>query len=352
MGLRKLGFDPGFGNVTAAEVRGKEIVTATVPSVVGIGTVSTGALNMVGVTKTRRTDIPSLVGFDGVDYLVGRGVAEHAKPIERMDFNRFTDSPELRALLYTVLHQIVNGGESQLALAVGLPVEVLQDKTLATSVEREMKGWLLGTHHFAVDGQPATCEIEAVKVDIAQPLATWFDWGMDESGTWQRGAEGLKAPTLVIDQGFNTLDVIVIENGRFSTRYTGGETLGMRRAAEIALQTLSRRYKLDMSLHEADELVQAVANRRKAEIYVHGKPIDVSSAAKQALNSLVSLVLQFVEKKVGSAARFNVLLTGGGAIALGDRLQEQYPEAEMMADPVLANARGLAKLAQRNGLFG
>ena len=292
-----------------------------------------------------------MVGFEGIDYLVGGKVAEYATPLERMDMDRFTESPELRALLYLALYRIINGGDHEVGLVVGLPVEVLQDPKQAAQVQRDMSRWLLGDHYFSVDGQPASASIKSVRLDIAQPLASWFDWGMDDKGAWVRGSNGLKAPTLIVDQGFNTLDVISVEAGRISTRYTGGETLGMRRAAESVLDVIGRRYKINMSLHEADDLVQAVVNKGTAHLYVNGNPVDVSKEVKQALATLAGQVVRFVERKVGNAARFNILLTGGGAIALGAALLKQYPSATVLDDPVLANGRGLAKLAQREGVL-
>lgn len=349
--MRKIGLDPGFGNLSVAEVRKGKVATVTVASVVGIGSTDIGALNLAGVSRARRSDVPHTVGFEGIDYLVGGRVADYATPIERMDFNRFTDSPELRALLYLALHGLINGGESEIGLVVGLPVEVLQDKAMAAQVERDMTGWLRGWHHFSVDGQPASAHVVACKVDVAQPLASWFDWGMDEAGVWVRGQAGLKAPTLIIDQGFNTLDMISVEAGRISNRYTGGDTLGMRRAAEGVQDLIRRRHGVSMSLHEADDLVRSVIGKGSAQIYVGGQPADVTKEVSQSLTTLAGQVVRFVERKAGNGNRFNILLTGGGAIALGPALQKEYPNSTILDDPVLANARGLAKLAQREGVL-
>lgn len=349
MDIYKLGLDPGFGNITAANVNGN-VATVTRPSVVGVGTMDTGALNMAGVTKSRRTDAPTVVGFDGIEYLVGRGVAEHAKPIERMDFNRFSDSPELRALIYSVVGQALPVRKAKVALAIGLPVEVLQNKTLSGAIDRDMKAWLLGNHNFSVDGDVYAIEVVGLRADIAQPLATWFNWGLDNSGKWNRPPADAKAPSLIIDLGFNTLDVIAISSGRISSRYTGGEMLGMRRASEMLLDILRRKYNVSMSLHEADDLVQAVINRRSAMIYVGGRPVNVEGEAQQAINSLSSLVLRFIDQKVDNATQFNIILTGGGVLALGQALLGEY-DATVIDNPIESNAIGLGKLAQRAGVF-
>jgi hypothetical protein len=366
-GIRAAGVDPGFGKNAAAEVvsiereeegsngqhtkvRERRLVTSFIPSVVGVGSTETGALDLAGVVQPgRRRTMPTVVAFDGIEYLVGHGVARFATPIERMDFRRFTDSPELRALLYASLYPLLNGGSHKLALAIGLPVEALADREQAAAIERDMAGWLLGEHHFAIDGTPALVEIVKAKVK-PQPLATWLDWGLNNEGLWQREKELVRAPFLIIDLGFNTLDLYGIENGEVSGRYTGGEMLGMRRAAEMVINNL-RPSKVEMSLHEADELVQRGVNGKKVWVYVNGSPLEVTAMVRQAVNSLGSEVGRFIDSKVKGGGKFRILITGGGGLALGARLLNQYPKATIVDDPVLANARGLAKLAARPGFW-
>jgi len=349
--VRKVGCDPGFGGMKVAEVLDGAMRAYVVPSVVGVGTTDEGGLSLAGVVRGRRGEVPSIVAFDGVEYLVGANVARYARPIERMDFRRFTEGPELRALLYAALWELLDGGDHLVALAIGLPVEVLQDRTEAAAIERAMAKWMVGEHVFWMDGVKAEFKVLNIRAKIAQPVATWFDWGLDLEGQWSKGRDAAKAPALVVDQGFNTLDLLVVEGGRISTRYTDGETLGMRRASEMTADNVRRRYGVELSLHEADALVQRVVQGRSAEVYVTGDLTDVTAAVRQALNALATDVLRFVERKVGTGRKFRVLLTGGGALALAPRLLQAYEHAEVMADPVLANARGLAKLATREGFL-
>jgi hypothetical protein len=350
--VRKIGLDPGFGGVKAAEVRGGQIETCVVPSVVGVGSTDSGALNLTGVMRSRRrSGRPFVVAFEGVEYLVGPGVAQYARPIERMDFARFTEGPELRALLYAALYQLLDGGSHQVALAVGLPVEIVQDKDLAAAVERDIAKWLVGTHYFSLDDTEARFTVTTLRAKIGQPVATWFDWGFDLDGRWARGKEAMLAPVLIIDQGFNTLDLLAVQGGQISTRYTGGDTLGMRRAAEMTAGNIQRRYGVELSLHEADALVQKVAAGKRVSAYVMGKSTDVTAEVRQAVNSLGSDVIRFVESRVGKGKKFRILLTGGGAVTLSRRLLGQFPHAEVMPGPALANARGLAKMTMRPGFL-
>jgi hypothetical protein len=326
--VRKAGVDPGFNANKVAEVQGAEILTYALPSSVGLANLSRkDGLTLGGVVRSRRVARhPFRVAFDRVEYLVGPNVGDFAQPIDRMDFDRFTESSELRATLYAALYQIVNGGASQMALAVALPVEVLQDKDEANRVERSMRSWLVGEHVFSVDGVETVLTITNIRAKIPQPVATWFDWGLDTTGQWIRGNKAMRAPTLIVDEGYNTLDVLVVEEGRISHRYTGGDTLGMRRAAERLIETLTHRYGLALELYKTNALLQSVVNGQKVEVYLHGQSIDVTQETKQVLSSLEADVVNFIDRAVGKAqASYQVLLTGGGALALAVRLHRLFP---------------------------
>lgn len=349
--IRKIGLDPGFGGLKVAEIQDGQIVTHHLPSVVGVGSTDAGALNLAGVVRSRRVgDQPHRVAFNGAEYLVGSNVHLYARPIERMDFDRFTEGPELRALFYAALYRLLDGGGHRLALAVGLPVEVLQDAAQAAATERAMSAWLLGCHSFSIDGVAAELEVIALRAKIAQPVACWFSWGLTNDGQWDRAKDG-RSPCLVIDEGFNTLDLLVVEGGRISTRYTTGDTLGMRRAAEMTARNVDQYHGVELSLHEADALVQRVVQGKKASTFVLGQSTDVTALVQQAVDALAADVLRFVERSVSDGRKFQILLTGGGALALAPRLRRQYRHAVVVDDPVLANARGLAKLAQRPGFL-
>lgn len=351
--LVRLGWDPGYSANKLARVVGDQLITYSLPS--SVGEANRGkkdGLTLNGVVRPQhRRRRPFQVTFDGLEFLVGPGVASYTEPIDRLDFDRFTDSPELRATFYAGAYRLINGGAHRLAVVVALPVAIIQDKTEAARVERGLRDWLLGQHVFEVDGVETVISVEAVRARVPQPVATWFDWGLNENGQWV-DSRTATAPALVIDQGFNTLDVLVVEKGRISERFSEGDTLGMRRAAERLIRTLNNKYGVTLELHAASELVQAVVNGQDAEIYVNGQLTGVRTEARQALKSLAAEVYNFLDRTTGKhASAYNVLLTGGGAIALRETLLRQFPAATVMPEPVLANARGLAKLANRPGFL-
>ncbi len=353
-GITKIGYDPGANANKLAMVRDGEIVTYALPSSVGLANrENKEGLTLSGIMRPQRTTRPPFrVVFEGVEYLVGPNVDEYTKPIDRLDHDRYTDSSELRATFYAGLYRLVNGGAHQIALAIALPVEVVQDKEDAAQVERGIRKWMIGEHVFSVDGIETVLTITRVRAKIPQPVATWFDWGFDLGGQWAKGKEAARAPTLIIDEGFNTLDVLVVENAKISQRIGGGNTLGMSRAAEELIESLKSRYGLEIELHRANELIKDAINGQQAEIYVGGDIKNVTQLGKQAVRSLETEVDNYLTRSVGKAQKgYKVLLTGGGAMGLSGLLHRRFPEATMMFEPVLANARGLAKMASRPGFL-
>jgi hypothetical protein len=348
------GYDPGFNANKIARVQGEEILTYVLPSSVGEpNRAKKDGLTLAGVVRPQRASrYPFRVVFEGIEYLVGPNVSEFTDPIDRMDFDRFKDSPELRATFYAAIYRIINGGAHRLALAIALPVEVVQDRDEAIRVERAMRRWLVGEHVFSVDGVETALTVTNIRAKIPQPVATWFDWGMDTQGQWIRGRDAQRAPALVVDGGFNTLDVLVVEDGRISQRISEGDTLGMRRAAERLIRTIKHTYGPELELHQANRLIQAVVTGQKAETYVGGQLTDVTAEARRAVQSLEADVYNFLDRTVGKAKdAYNILLTGGGALAMSTTLLRQFSKATMMYEPVLANARGLAKLSMRPGFL-
>ena len=157
---------------------------------------------------------------------------------------------------------------------------------------------------------------------------------------------------MIIDEGFNTLDVLVVENGRISDRLSGGDTLGMSRAAEELLDMIKNQHQVTLPLHRASDLIKAVVSGQKGEIYVHGQRTDVTPLARSCVKSLEAEVDNYLLRLLKETKETHrVLLTGGGAIAMAAKLLQRFPQATVMHEPVLANARGLAKMAMRPGFL-
>jgi hypothetical protein len=72
-----------------------------------VGLTDLGLLSVGNLGRRRRSRQPDQVSFDKITYLVGESVARYARPVERMDFLRLSDGPELRALFYDVVFRLL-----------------------------------------------------------------------------------------------------------------------------------------------------------------------------------------------------------------------------------------------------
>jgi hypothetical protein len=350
-----IGLDPGFGGAKAACIGPEGAQVATVPSVVGVGQTDLGMLSVgnLGRRRARRASRqPDQVSFGGITYLVGENVARYARPLERMDFLRLSDGPELRVLFYDVVFRLLGEGEHQANVMAGLPVEVMADREQARTTLRALRDWMMGQHVYAVtlaatgNNHEMRLGVKDVQV-MAQPAGTFFAWGLDDQGRWTRSKADLRAPVAICDIGFCTLDLFVVEGGEVVGRFTGGDTVGMRRAAELLINAVRTGYGVGLSLHEADALLQ----QRAPRLYTAQGEQDLRPQVDQALDTTAAAVVSFVERHWGNGRQFaHLLFTGGGAEALRETLLRQYPQGVVLPSPVTANALGLARYAER--VFG
>ncbi|MDD3828462.1 MAG: ParM/StbA family protein [Anaerolineae bacterium] len=338
-----IGLDPGFGGAKAACVGPEGARVATVPSVVGVGQTDLGLLSVGKLGRRRRSRQPDQVRFEGMTYLVGENVARYARPVERMDFLRLSDGPELRALFYDVVFRLLGEGQHRANVMAGLPVEVMADRAQAQSTVQALRRWMIGEHDYAVNEDQVTLEVQNVLV-MAQPAGAFFAWGLNDQGKWTHSRADLKAPVAVCDIGFCTLDLFVVEGGEVVGRFTGGDTVGMRRAAELLINAIRGSYGIGLSLHEADALVR----QRQPRLHTAQGEQNLRSVVDQALDTTAAAVVSFVERHWGNGRQFaHLLFTGGGAEALRDTLLRQYPQGAVLPNPVTANALGLARYATR-----
>lgn len=221
--LQVIGLDPGFGAIKAAALTPEGALRQlSLPSSVGVGELDLGWLSLGKLGRRRPQEQPHAVAWDTgsveggpggrVTYLTGARVEEYTRVVERMDFLRLADGPELRALLYTALGLLVGSGSHDLALMLGLPVEVMADRALARSIRDGLRAWLLGTHALTLDGDAVTFAVAQLEV-LAQPAGAFFAWGLDDAGQWARETADLQVPVGICDIGFNTLDLFSVQGG-------------------------------------------------------------------------------------------------------------------------------------------
>jgi hypothetical protein len=316
-----LGFDMGMGALKLwAGSCGLQLVSQVASN-------GHGHLGEIMGLKSRKR--PILVSGDFGSFYVGAGAHEHGRPVENLDFDRLTGAPEMRVLLYAALaqYQSENGPFDQpLALLVGLPLQMMTGE-LAKDYQKGVKGWLMGSHVFEVDGITHTIEVASVR-QTAQAVGALFDYVLDENGKMigERGS-ALLDEVGVISVGFNTVELLVVKDRGAAERFTRGNTLGVRRLLELM------NHENLFSLGELDGKLRSGGLRSELKTSL---PI-----WSREVNGEIERVWGQVHKRFAK-----VLIVGGGALLLQDALTTQFGhKAWVPGDAVLSIARGLWKLS-------
>lgn len=335
-----------------------QIKTAFLPAMVGVGSTSLGALSLGILERKTRDEKPVHVITSDGEYLVGANVDRYTAPLERFDPGKYADSPELRAALWALLAQLTDGKREPLSVIVALPVGVMLSPK-AKELIRGIEAWMLGEHQFTYNGGPTELCVQSVRA-LAQPVGAFFAWGLNTSGEWGREPTDFTDSTVgILDAGFHTLDLLTVRRGRIEKRFTGGDDLGVRVAATEIASSLAVQHGIRWSTYEVDLVIREYFTHRKVIRTFGGKRVDLTPLITRAINTLATRVIDFVYNAWRNAGDFSyVLLVGGGTLLIESQIRGQIPHATRPThpdgtaiDPVLANVIGLAKLAQRPGMF-
>lgn len=314
-----LGIDLGMGAVKLFDQSGG----THLPSFVAVPT-SAKVGKMIGLSGQK----PAMkVKVKGQEYFVGATAHDFGRPIENLDYERLTGSPEMTALLYGALSKrIEQTGELPGAMSclVGLPLEPLAQERASQTVAA-IRRWLLGEHHWLAEGKELSIKIGEVKV-TSQPAGALFDYLLDDAGRFVAERKSLLQKEVgVISVGFNTLELLVIRERAPVQRFTAGSTVGVRRLLELLNPDGH------FSLGELD------ARLRSGDLET-GDIIPLWARE----------VTGVIERKWGQQwKRFaRIIVVGGGAVLLGRYLIDRFEGKAVLPDPpVLSIARGLDKQA-------
>lgn len=311
-----VGLDVGFGafktwgansgNLVVAHVaesNGKEIDL----SAVGLGTRSTATMISNHIGK----------------FWVGAGATDMGRVATRLDYDRFTGSPEMRALFYAALGNAGILSRDGVNLVVGVPLGFVSGDNVKARIAA-LRGWMVGKHEWQEGRRERCANVIDVKI-ISQPHAAYMDYVLDINGNQNdRAVEGEVG---LISIGFNTIEFMVMEDGKPSRQFAGGDKVGVRRLLESINASMGNTY----SLEELDAKLRA------------GK-----LATDKAALVWRSEVLAAIERMWGeSHRRFSeVIAVGGGVKLMGDTLRDTFGSTRLASvdDGVMSIARGLYKV--------
>lgn len=316
--LISIGLDAGMGAIKLWSRAGGLDVLSQV-AINGSGHLE----GQLGLKSERR---PLAVATNDGEFYVGAKSHNYGRPIENLDFDRLFGSPEMRALVYGALTRYMEPHgtfDAPLSIMVGLPLQTMGDDM--KEARKSLRRWLSGPHEWTADGAKYQVQVERVRW-TSQPVGALFDFVLDGGLNIAQGrGSALTDEVGVLSVGFNTLELMVIQDQVATERFTGGEKLGVRRLLELLNP------KNEYSLGEMDVRLRTgnLKFREKLPIWAREVNGAIERVWGEALNRFAA-----------------VLVVGGGAMLLGDQLQLRG-KGVVLDNPVMAIAHGLEKLDRK-----
>jgi hypothetical protein len=310
-----IGLDLGMGATKLWSAAGGK----TILSQVAMPTREDIDLKALGMSAKRK---PTVILNGMGRLLVGEGAHDAGTPIERLDYERLTGSPEMKALVYAALATQDTSEDNPIALMVGLPLGLAAGDESKRRIDA-VKAWLTGAHVWKADKREHVAVVERVGC-VSQAHAAYLDWLLNDDGKpMGRPVKGREIA--VISVGFNTIEMVVLRDNQAVSRFVAGEKLGVRRFLELVNEGRRGLFslgELDIRLRSGGLNEPAAQGKWAAQVHGH------------------------IERTWSDAAgRFDhVIAVGGGSLLLRDALVDLFGNRLIESDePVLSVARGLYK---------
>ena len=319
------GIDIGYSAVKAKTTT-RQI---TFPSVVGTPDRARFSLN--GATDDIILNLP-----DGT-WLVGQGAVEQSRFAPRREDRAWIEGDEYHRLILAAFTELTTATACDLVVVTGLPVAFYGDK------ERLQEAFT-GTHRATREGRRSQVfRVSECRV-IPQPFGALLTEALDDRGRIanSRLATGTVG---VIDVGGKTTNLLSVSRLSEIAKETASVNVGAWDAMRAIRDYLAQ---VCPNLELSDHQVMAAIIARQIPYY--GQPVDLAPVVDATLKPMAEQVIaQATQLWNGGAGLDAVLVAGGGALLLGERVGRHFPHAQVVADPVFANVTGYWKLAQRIG---
>jgi plasmid segregation protein ParM len=330
----KMAVDVGFGRVKGVSSAGDRV---DFPSVIGDFHPVKFVSGMEGDPSSNLA-----IEYNYKRRFVGNAALKQTTPQATVDKERTVSEEGLTLLAAAMVLMAPEKPSEQINLVVGLPVmhyETLKQKYLTAAKTLHM------VDRLSLSGEPVERKYFSV-VDVKvlpQPFGSLFDRLLNDRGELieKRLAAGKVG---IIDIGYNTLDLARADNLEFiNPRSTSFSGLGMF----TAFQALSVEIYRNLGIEIPPERIEPII--RQGEVKISGRQVSVEQFKRAAFKEAAAQIISRVKSTWPDRWELDqILITGGGAILLGEfLLSELGQQAYVAEDPVFANVAGYLKFAQR-----
>ncbi len=319
-----IGVDIGYGFVKVMNgIRGFSF-----PSVVGLG-------HSKSILRAGKQDLQPVnsmrLGVEGSSYFVGRSALRNSRFAHRNLSLERNGGKDFDILFFAALSLFCAKPSNSFKIVTGLPVDHMH-------MADELSSRLKGSRRVSTFNNGVAQEVEILVVDvdiIPQPLGTYF---LQASGDGDQDSS--RGPTGIVDIGFKTMDLAVIEDGDFVTHLGRSISLGLSTAYNDVEKQLMARYGLEKGSHSLDEAVTT------GKIFVAGQERDITDIVNSAFKSLAANIVVEINSTWQTNTLNTIYLTGGGGKALGSHILPDVRQMRLVPDAMAANCHGYLKWGQ------
>ncbi|MHB8628897.1 MAG: ParM/StbA family protein [Aggregatilineales bacterium] len=240
----------------------------------------------------------------------------------------------LTAALGKLFANVTDGAAIHVRLATGLPVDHMPRADV-------LKAALIGQHAIKTDTADFVANVTEVMV-MLQPYGCLYAQKLTPAGRVNPCYTATRSG--IADIGTYTTDVTLDHDGEYIDALSGSIELGISDAQERIGALLESEYGEKQPYRAIENTLKTGCFRER------GKVVDFSEAVANALEPLRSSVINLISEKWKVGVGIDVIyVAGGGAPLLIDQIKSAYPQAELVADPQIANARGYLNYALMTG---
>lgn len=282
------------------------------------------------------------VRVNGIPYVIGEAARRYIIPERPKGASRYRDTYYGVGMCYALAETFKRSMRSIHLMASHPPADIAYAPALIAAAKGR---W----HVESMHGETEFIVSEVTTFD--EPLGGYSHYVFTEQGVEKKRNPLQALTTLVIDAGGYTVDVAAVDpNGEI-------DTISLKSTRTGVLDVFSqfenelRRNNATMFQDTGDIDAKKIESSLLSGQFRFGKVmIDCSREADGALNSFVNDVVQVINAAGGVANYEVMLLTGGGAALIYERLADALPRAEfVLAEPQrvymkYANVYGGAKI--------
>lgn len=210
-----------------------------------------------------------------------------------------------------------------------------------TSVEDDLKRTLTGSHLIKVNGEDKIIKVSKVVV-LPQPVGTIMSLYLDDKGFVENDSYET-ANVGIIDLGTGTTDLDHINELRRLDDGTQSISIGMFDVYKTVAKHIKKQHP---SFNVTPQLVEHQFN---SSSFVLSKraAVDITEIKEAALEEVAMDVKNNITQLWKNWEAFDkIMITGGGASSLGQKLKQLIDDAESVQDSQTANADGFYRYGE------